>query len=187
MNLSSDSQESRRASRLVDEAERILRERARQYAEVPTTSPSEVDVLVLEVQGCQVALPTSLLGPVRRAEKLGVVPGTPPFVAGLLNVHGEVVTVLHLGRLIGTADRASPGGGFVALIDLPAARVGVLVDGIVGLRRIGRDRLLPPLPTRPYRQGVRGDPDLSVVDVERLLSDERVAALDERVNQGGRP
>ncbi len=79
---------------LVSEAERILRERALQYAEAPEPSTPQLDVLLIDVGGRRYGLETRLLGPVQQARTLGAMPCAPPTVAGLLNVHGHVVTVL---------------------------------------------------------------------------------------------
>ncbi len=158
---------------LVSEAERILRERAHRYAEAPRDPTPEIDLLVLEIAGRRYGLETRVLGPVQRAQRLGLVPCAPPYVAGLLHVHGEVVTVLDLASLIGLESGGDRRGDtLVALIDLPHARVGLLVDSVVGMGRVAVDRVSPPGSEHDSQRPVAGD-DLVILDVERLLSADR--------------
>ncbi|HEU4641819.1 MAG TPA: chemotaxis protein CheW, partial [Gemmatimonadaceae bacterium] len=65
--------------------------------------------------------------PFRRATRL---PGAPPYVAGLMNVRGIIVTVLDIGvRLDATApDRTT---GSVMLIEHGTKVVGAAVDEVL--------------------------------------------------------
>ena len=62
--------------------------------------------------------------PFRRATRL---PGAPPFVCGLINLRGTIVTVIDLGaRLDGGASVRT--GGSVILVEYGAKLVGLAVD-----------------------------------------------------------
>lgn len=66
-------------------------------------------------------------------------PGAGPYVSGLVNVRGTIVTVLDLAaRLAGADERAaaSRGGGSIVLIEHGAKVVGVAVDEVLDVRRV---------------------------------------------------
>jgi purine-binding chemotaxis protein CheW len=70
--------------------------------------------------------------PFRRATRL---PGAPPYVAGLMNVRGIIVTVLDIGvRLDATAPDRSTGS--VMLIEHGTKVVGAAVDEVLDVRRV---------------------------------------------------
>jgi purine-binding chemotaxis protein CheW len=123
----------------------------------------------------------------------------PPFVAGLINLRGEVVAVLDLGALLGLpaeARRRRETRNIVILrgTELPGARAarhaagraaaGLLVDGLDGVRDLGDDERQPPpstLAAEPaaYLDGVAavGEPPrpLMLLAPERILGSPRLA------------
>jgi len=73
--------------------------------------------------------------PHREATRL---PGAPPYVQGLINLRGTIVTVLDLGvRLGATRDRV--GEGSIMLVAMPgnARLVGVAVEEVMDVRVVG--------------------------------------------------
>jgi purine-binding chemotaxis protein CheW len=69
--------------------------------------------------------------PFRGATRL---PGAPPYIAGLVNVRGAVVTVFDLGVRLGGIPIAS-GRGSVVLIEHASRLVGLMVDEVLDVRR----------------------------------------------------
>jgi len=73
--------------------------------------------------------------PHREATRL---PGAPPYVQGLINLRGTIVTVLDLGvRLGATRDRVAEGS--IMLVAMPgnARLVGVAVEEVMDVRVVG--------------------------------------------------
>jgi len=69
--------------------------------------------------------------PWRRPTRL---PGAPACVAGLLNIHGAVVTVIDLGLRLHDA-AAAHSAGSVMLVEHGTSVVGVAVDEVLDIRR----------------------------------------------------
>jgi len=74
--------------------------------------------------------------PFRQATRL---PGAPPYVQGLINLRGTIVTVVDLGVLLkATRDRVATEGS-IMLVALPgnARLVGVAVEEVMDVRLVG--------------------------------------------------
>lgn len=69
--------------------------------------------------------------PARRPTRL---PGAGPYVSGLVNVRGTIVTVIDLAVRLGS-DAAAKGTGSIVLIEHGAKLVGVAVDEVLDVRR----------------------------------------------------
>jgi purine-binding chemotaxis protein CheW len=127
----------------------------------------------------QYAVESRLLRAVQPPKGLTAVPCTPPYVAGILNVRGDIVTVLDLGIALGLAgaSREAERAG-VLLVELPQVRVGLLVDEVLGVRPLALDAL-----DRAFsgREAVRGVAESSIVllDLEHLLTGGRFDVLED--------
>jgi purine-binding chemotaxis protein CheW len=159
----------------------ILAERARGYAHVPTQTDggTHVEVMLFRLGVQQYAVESRLLRSVQHTKGLTAVPCTPSHVAGILNVRGDIVTVLDLGIALGLAgaardvDRAG-----VLLVELPRVRVGLLVDEVLGVRDLTLDELDRPLSGREFVRGV-AESSILLLDLERLLGGERFDVFEE--------
>jgi purine-binding chemotaxis protein CheW len=125
---------------------------------------------------------------------------TPPLVAGLINLRGEVVAVLDLEELLGLPRGASRDGEpWIVILrrvggrhDKPAA--GLLVDRLLGVVALAPGDVAPPPPTlapeaASYLQGVAatGDPPrpLLLLDPERVLNTERLRSFRRAADKRG--
>lgn len=108
--------------------------------------------------------------------------GGPRFVAGLAIVRGAPIPVVHAAVLLGGV--ATLGGRFV-IIRSGSRRVALIVDAVLGVRRIDPGILdsLPPLLDGTNRDsalaiGVLDAELLVVLDAARILSAETWSALE---------
>src|SRR5437870_13668818 len=83
--------------------EAVLRRRAEQLAKLPISPDAgdEVEILACRLGGERCAVETRHLRSVQWASGITPVPCTPEFVAGIVSVRGEVVTVLDLATMRG--------------------------------------------------------------------------------------
>ena len=108
--------------------------------------------------------------PFRRTTRL---PGAPSFVCGLINLRGQIVTVLDLGlRLAGSAvDRVE---GSIILVEHGAKLVGIGVDEVRDVRFVGPEQVEAPSGDEARSGIVRGiahtDGEVAVLlDVESIV------------------
>ncbi|MFA7095202.1 MAG: chemotaxis protein CheW [Gammaproteobacteria bacterium] len=124
---------------------------------------------------------------VLRVTEIAPVPGAPDYVLGIINLRGNVVTVIDTRKRFGLMPKEPDDSTRIVIIEADKQVVGILVDAVaevVDLRasemesapNVGNDE------SSKYIQGVasRGGELLILVDLNKLLSDEEwseVAAL----------
>ena len=168
---------------------RVLRRRAIELAAAPgADAPAEtINLLLVSVAGEQCGLPLPSIREVLTVPRLTPVPRTPPQIAGILNVRGDILTVLDLaaclGRVTGSpvpesATTPPETARQVVLTEAPDGLVGLLVAEIGGLSPMDPQALTePPTPHDPIL-GVL-DANILVLDLPRLLADPRLVVADQ--------
>ena len=87
--------------------------------------------------GCDIGSVREIV-PIRHATRL---PGAPPYVRGLINLRGAIVTVIDLAaRLAGTSAAME---GSVVLADHGSKHVGLAVDEVRDVQLLAPDRFEP--------------------------------------------
>ncbi len=90
------------------------------------------------VYGCDIDAVREII-PWRRATRL---PGAPPYVQGLINLRGTIVTVLDLGtRLDAARPLMADAGGSIVLAEHGTRVVGVAVDEVLDVQVIAEERI----------------------------------------------
>ena len=73
------------------------------------------------------------------------VPGTPDFIPGVINVRGQIESVLNINRFLGLSDSKGSQSGRIALAEKDGIRSGVLVDSVEDVADIPVNSIKPPL------------------------------------------
>lgn len=116
---------------------------------------------------------------VLRMTEIAPVPGAPHYVLGIINLRGNVVTVIDTRRRFGLADVENDDETRIVIVEANNNVVGILVDSVAEVV----DLKMSEVETAPnvgndesskYIQGVSstGDSLLILVDVNKLLSEE---------------
>ena len=169
------------------EAERrILKKRAQELAREAEGGAKAADMLEaveFDLAGERYAFPLAQVREVSLLHDLTPVPCTPAFVLGIINLRGEIRTVIDLKKFFDL-----PGSGItelnkIILIQREDMQLGILADAIRGVCRIPLDDLQAGLPTltdirADYLRGITGD-RLVVLDAARILSDKRILVDEE--------
>jgi len=115
---------------------------------------------------------------------------TPPWLAGIMNLRGDVVVVLDLSRLLGMAPTVITDDSRIVLARHAGRRAGLLVDRLAELRTAPSDRLEPvPVTLAPdVAELLRGVVTFApgevvrVLDLPALFESESLLALSEARN-----
>ena len=110
-------------------------------------------------------------------------PGTPPFILGVISVRGRILTIIDIKKLFGLPDKGLSDLNKVIIIHTREMETGILADEIIGIRSIHPGKIQPALATLTdiragYMKGVTGD-QLVILDVENIFSDERIVVKEE--------
>lgn len=160
---------------------RTLQERAQRLARLPqaTERDAQTEVLVFRLGDEHYAIALRLLRLIQRATGLTPVPCTPAYIAGMLNVRGDVLTVIDLQAALGVPGPTTPPEhGQVLLAEVGRVRVGLRVDEVLGIRGFALEHLDPPLGSKDYAQGI-AEASIVVLDLERILAADRFAVGEE--------
>ncbi len=122
---------------------------------------------------------------VLRITEIAPVPGAPAYVLGIINLRGNVVTVIDTRNRFGLMSKETDDSSRVVIIETEDHIIGILVDSVaevVELRsseietapNVGNDE------TSKYIQGVtsRDNELLILVDLNKFLSDEEKMEMD---------
>ncbi len=121
---------------------------------------------------------------VLRVTEIAPVPGAPPYVLGIINLRGNVVTVIDTRTRFGLSPGEVDDASRIVIIESEQQVVGILVDSVAEVVEL-RNSQIDSAPnvgneeSSRYIQGVatRNDDLLIVVDLNKLLSDSEWAEV----------
>src|SRR5882724_5694282 len=165
----------------ANEADRILRTRARALARKPPRASAEgamLELLEFRLASERYAVESRLVQEVHPLRDLTPLPCTPPFVLGIVNVRGRILPVLDLKKFFDLPEHGLTDLHRIILVQENDLEFGLLADVIVGVRSVAADSLQPSLPTltgirAEYLKGI-GEERLVVLEMERILADPKI-------------
>jgi len=115
--------------------------------------------------------------------ELTLVPCAPQFVLGVVNVRGQVLSVIDIGKLFDLPQRGVGDLDRIILLQNGGMEFGILGNSILGVVQVPVDELQPTLPTltglrAEYLKGVTRD-RMAILDGARLLADENIIVREE--------
>lgn len=160
---------------------RILRERARALArEGPKTAQSEARLQVVEflLAHERYAIEAHYIREVYPVREFTALPCTPPFVLGIINVRGQIVSIIDLRKFFDLPRQGLTDLNRAIILRQHEMEFAVLADAIVGVRFVPLDEVQPSLPTltgirAEYLKGVCRD-GMVILDGGKILSDRKI-------------
>ncbi len=70
--------------------------------------------------------------------------GSPEFVYGVLNLRGQIMTIIDIGKKLGLDERESKQGGRIIIVNSSNEPIGLLVDGIGDALHVEPGGIKPP-------------------------------------------
>ena len=164
----------------AEETKRVLQARARTLARETRTAASADALEVVEflLAHERYAVESRYVREVYPLENLTPLPCTPAFVLGIVNLRGEILSVIDLKKFFDLPEKGLSDLNKVIVLQSDSMLFGILADAILGARRIPVAEIQPSLPTltgirEKYLKGVT--PERTVVlDAKKLLADEAI-------------
>lgn len=155
-----------------------LKQRATQYAQpskqqqIYQQEQEEVyQLLTFDLGAERYGIDVTLVTRVRAINKLTRVPGAPSFYRGVVNVRGQIITVLDLRILLALGMDTTEIPPELVVVKHNNLEIAILADHVSDVERIPVD-VIEPVEMK-YARGVTLG-RLVVLDIEQLLSDERL-------------
>lgn len=170
----------------IQETQRILKARALALAQEPApeqAAAESFEVVEFVLAHERYAIESRFIREVAVLESLTPLPCVPAFVLGIVNLRGEMLSVIDLKKFFELPDKGLGDLNKVIVLRSGDVLFGVLADAIVGVRRILLADVHPLLPTlagirNDYVKGITPE-RLVVLDAEKLLMDENIVVQEE--------
>jgi len=169
-----------------EEARKILKARARALAREPqhgAAAGESLEILEFRLASESYGIETCFVREVCPLRDFTPVPCTPPFVLGIVNVRGEVLSVIDIKKFFELPEKGLSDLNKVIVVHGSDTEFGILADTILGVRRTPLAEIQPSLPTltgirEKYLRGIT--PERTVLlDVEKLLADEKIVVQEQ--------
>lgn len=168
------------------EKNRILRERAKALALEPDkkeAAQQRIEVLEFLLAYEKYGIESSYVREVYPLKELTPLPGTPPFVVGIINVRGQIVSVIDIKKFFDLPEKGLTDLNKVIILRNEEMEFGILADLILGVSSVSLSDMQPTLPTltgirEEYLKGITGE-RLVILDAGKLLSDNKMIVHEE--------
>ncbi len=182
--ITSAQERMRREFVLTPEQERlILHERARALAaEAPPGPGATIQVAAFLLARETYGIESEYVREVTPLKEFTPLPGTPPFVLGIMNLRGRILSVLDLKRVFELPPQGLGDLNRVLVLHSPEMEFGVLADAVLGLQTVPVRALAPAPatltgPRADYLKGITPEREI-ILDGQKLLSDSRLVVRD---------
>lgn len=168
------------------ERQQILKERARSLAIEATTEDAgeeKIEIVEFMLSGERYGIESPYIREVCPLREFTPLPCTPAFVLGLINIRGQVLSVVDIGRFFDLPRQGVTDLNRVIILNSGDLEFGILADDILGMRRVSMLDVQESLPTltgirAEYLKGVTPD-RLTVLDAGRILADKKLIVHEE--------
>ena len=166
---------------LPEERRRILKERARALAAVAVEQPAAetmVEVVKFLLAGETYGIELAFVREVHPLKAFTPLPCTPAFVLGIVNVRGQILSVVDLGRFFELPAQGLGELNKVIILRRGDMELGILADAVLGVQSVPLDEIQPGLPTltgvrQAYLKGIT-PARLVLLDGGSILADKNL-------------
>jgi purine-binding chemotaxis protein CheW len=172
--------------RASEEMKRILKARAQELAregEKAKTNEESIEIVEFLLAYEKYGIESSYVREIHPLKELTPVPCTPPFVLGIISVRGQIVSVIDMKKFFDLPEKGLTDLNKVIIVHDETMEFGILADSILGVRKIPREEIQPPLPTltgigADYLMGMTKEP-MVVLDMAKILSSRNLVVHEE--------
>ena len=170
----------------AEEKKKILRERALTTARVPEEEPAAseaIEIVEFQLSSERYGVESSYVREVHPLRELTPLPCTPPFLLGVVNVHGRIISVIDIRKFFDLPAEGLTDINNIIIVGNDEMTLAILTHTITGMRSISLQDIQPSLPTltgirAEYLRGVTGE-RLVILDALKILSDKSITVHEE--------
>jgi purine-binding chemotaxis protein CheW len=170
----------------ADQKRAILKARARSLAQEPLQAQSdgrELEIVEFRLAHETYGFESCYIREVYPLRDFSPVPCTPPFVLGLVNVRGQLLSIVDLKKFFGLASKELDSHNQAIILRNQTMEFCVLADSLLGVRHVARQSLQPSLPIltgvrNQFLLGITSE-RVIILDAEKLLSSRDIIVYEE--------
>ena len=165
----------------VQEKKKILKARARELAREPQRDEAAeeyVEVVGFLLAGEEYAVESAYVREVCPLKEFTPLPGIPPFVLGIINVRGQIISVIDIKKFFDLPEKGITDLNQVIILRSDSMEFSILADDVLGAYNVPVREIQPSLPTltgirQEYLKGITGKREV-ILDAAKLLSDRNI-------------
>lgn len=165
----------------AEEVYSILKARAQALAfkkEDETVQNKFVEIVMFKLASETYGIENTFIREVYPLKDFTILTGIPSFVLGIVNVRGQIISVIDLKKFFNLPERGLGELNKVIIIRNNKMEFGILADIIHGTRSISLEKIqTPPVETggigAGYLKGITND-HIIILDAAKILEDERI-------------
>ncbi len=166
---------------MMKSEKQILRQRAIKVAGIPKEVTSgEVTLQVVEFTLIpeRYCIAGSFVTEVLPLKEITTIPGTPPFVLGVMNVRGKIISIINLKSFFNLKEKGITEQNKIIVVKQGAMEFGIVTDAINGSHELPLSSLSPPPVTingigAEYIKGVTPE-GLILLEISAIMSSQSI-------------
>lgn len=177
----------------ASEKKKVLKARAELLAKQPedTTTGERLEVVEFMLAQERYGIESSYVREVYPLKEYTPLPCTPRFVLGLINVRGQIISVIDIKKFFDMPEKGFSDLNKVIILSsdkhshskVEGMEFGILADSILGVENIAVSGLQPSLPTlsgirEKFFRGIASE-RMVVLDAGKLLADKNITVHEE--------
>lgn len=167
---------------ILQERAKRLRQRSKESDATALTS-----MAVVEIHGEFLGIELNVVSGFSQVQSITPIPCCPDHIAGSMNLRGEILTLLNIGRILDISPNMDKPSNKVVVAQVRDLRIGILVNEIVDILHLHPNEILqPPVATGALKKeflkgsATYGTRMLSILNMETTLSRKELI-VDEKV------
>ncbi|MHB8580261.1 MAG: chemotaxis protein CheW [Ignavibacteriaceae bacterium] len=137
-----------------------------------------IEIIEFSVAAETYGIESDFISEVYLLKDFTILPGLPSFVFGIINVRGQIISLISLKRLFGLPEKGIRELNKVIIIHNNRMEFGILADIILGsyavsLDEIQKNPIQTNLSNAGYFKGVTND-HIIILDAKNILNDEKI-------------
>ncbi|MBI2986299.1 MAG: purine-binding chemotaxis protein CheW [Deltaproteobacteria bacterium] len=169
-----------------EEEKKILKARAKELAREAReekTLEQSMEIVEFLLASEKYGVESSYVREIYPLKELTPVPCTPSFVLGIINVRGQILSVIDIKKFFDLPEKGLTDLNKVIILRNDKMEFGILADVVLDVRAILKEEIQPPLPTltgirEEYLIGITRE-RVVILDAEKLLVDKKILVHEE--------
>ncbi len=169
-----------------NEVEKILKLRAEKLArkKAKEKNVNEIEIIEFQLANEIYGIETQFLKEVLLMKDLTMLPQTPAFVKGIINLRGEIISVIDLKNFFELPQKSIPGLEKILILKDEEMTFGISADNVYGVKKVSMENSQTRLPNlndirEKYLRAVTKDLTI-ILDGKKILNDEKII-IDDKI------